>query len=113
MNIAQTGQHAVLPAYTGIALLACALGIALSGAGCDTERKAEPGAAGAGRVSEAAPGGMQTAYFAGGCFWGIEHYFQKGPGVVSAASGYMQGRTDNPTYDDVVTDTTGHAEAVK
>lgn len=54
-----------------------------------------------------------TAYFAGGCFWGIEHYFQKGPGVIDAVSGYMQGAKDNPTYKDVCSDTTGHAEAVK
>src|SRR5690606_12943382 len=33
----------------------------------------------------------EVAYFAGGCFWGIEHYFQKGPGVINAESGYMQG----------------------
>jgi len=55
----------------------------------------------------------QTAYFAGGCFWGIEHYFQKGPGVIDAVSGYMQGHVDKPTYKQVCTDTTGHAEAVK
>lgn len=55
----------------------------------------------------------ETAYFAGGCFWGLEHYFQKGPGVLDAASGYMQGRVDNPDYKQVCTDTTGHAETVK
>jgi len=59
------------------------------------------------------PGGLETAYFAGGCFWGIEHYFQKGPGVVDAVSGYMQGKTDSPTYEDVCGHGTGHAEAVK
>lgn len=57
--------------------------------------------------------GLETAYFAGGCFWGIEHYFQKGPGVVDAVSGYMQGRTENPTYKQVCSGDTGHAEAVK
>ncbi len=56
---------------------------------------------------------LETAYFAGGCFWGIEHYFQKGPGVVDAVSGYMQGRTTNPTYKDVCGEGTGHAETVK
>ncbi|MCI0364220.1 MAG: bifunctional methionine sulfoxide reductase B/A protein [Phycisphaerales bacterium] len=55
----------------------------------------------------------ETAYFAGGCFWGIEHYFQQGPGVIDAVSGYMQGDKDNPTYKEVCTDTTGHAETVK
>lgn len=62
---------------------------------------------------ESKPAELQTAYFAGGCFWGIEHYFQKGPGVVDAVSGYMQGRTDKPTYEDVCGHGTGHAEAVK
>ncbi len=55
----------------------------------------------------------QTAYFAGGCFWGIEHYFQKGPGVIDAESGYMQGKVDKPTYKQVCYEDTGHAETVK
>jgi peptide methionine sulfoxide reductase msrA/msrB len=55
----------------------------------------------------------ETAYFAGGCFWGIEHYFQQGPGVIDAESGYMQGSLENPTYKQVCTDSTGHAETVK
>lgn len=55
----------------------------------------------------------EVAYFAGGCFWGLEHYFQQGPGVVDAASGYMQGSVANPTYKDVCGDGTGHAETVK
>lgn len=56
---------------------------------------------------------VEVAYFAGGCFWGIEHYFQKGTGVISAESGYMQGHMMNPTYKQVCTDESGHAEAVK
>lgn len=58
-------------------------------------------------------GGLAEAYFAGGCFWGLEHYFQQGPGVVDAASGYMQGRGDTPTYKQVSYEATGHAETVK
>lgn len=61
----------------------------------------------------AAPVKTETAYFAGGCFWGIEHYFQLGKGVLSAESGYMQGKTSNPTYEDVLSKTSGHAETVK
>ncbi len=63
--------------------------------------------------AESQPIETATAYFAGGCFWGVEHYFQKGPGVISAESGFMQGETENPTYKEICTDTTGHAEAVK
>ncbi len=62
---------------------------------------------------ESRPLRLETAYFAGGCFWGIEHYFQQGPGVVEAVSGYMQGHVERPTYKQVCTGTTGHAETVK
>lgn len=67
------------------------------------------------KSSGSAPAGGPTevAYFAGGCFWGLEHYFQLGPGVVEAVSGYMQGSVDDPTYRQVCSDTTGHAETVK
>jgi len=55
----------------------------------------------------------ETAYFAGGCFWGIEHYMQKGPGVIDAASGYMQGDDARADYQAVCEGDTGHAETVK
>jgi peptide methionine sulfoxide reductase msrA/msrB len=54
-----------------------------------------------------------TAYFAGGCFWGVEYLFEKKEGVVSAESGYMGGKTENPAYEDVCSKKTGHLEAVK
>ncbi|MDE1037554.1 MAG: bifunctional methionine sulfoxide reductase B/A protein [Phycisphaerales bacterium] len=59
------------------------------------------------------PVATETAYFAGGCFWGIEHYFQKGEGVINVESGYMQGNTENPTYEDICLKETGHAESTK
>jgi peptide methionine sulfoxide reductase msrA/msrB len=62
---------------------------------------------------ESQPLALKTAYFAGGCFWGIEHRYQQCPGVVSAESGYMNGKTDNPDYEAVCSHATGHAEAVK
>lgn len=56
---------------------------------------------------------VETAYFAGGCFWGVEHSFSLAPGVVEATSGYMNGSTRDPTYKDVCSHTSGHAEAVR
>ncbi len=56
---------------------------------------------------------IQTIYIAGGCFWGVEKYLQSIPGVMSTSVGYANGKTENPTYEDVCKNHTGHVETVK
>ena len=56
---------------------------------------------------------IKTAYFAGGCFWGVEHFLQKQEGVISVESGYMGGASQNPTYQEVCGKNSGHLEVVE
>lgn len=69
----------------------------------------------AGAMAMTGAQGAETAVaiFAGGCFWSIESDFDHAPGVISTTSGYIGGHVNNPSYEQVVTETTGHREAVK
>ncbi len=62
---------------------------------------------------ESTPLKTETAYFAGGCFWGVEDRFQQVPGVIDAVSGYQGGNTQDPSYREVCSGSTGHAESVR
>jgi peptide methionine sulfoxide reductase msrA/msrB len=55
---------------------------------------------------------LKDIYFAGGCFWGVEEYYSRIPGVYDVSSGYANGITENPSYEEVCTGETGHTETV-
>jgi len=64
-------------------------------------------------VSLASTPGKRTAVFAGGCFWGTQAVFERVKGVINATAGYAGGSASTATYDQVTTETTGHAESVQ
>ena len=66
-----------------------------------------------GFVPEESAKATETAVFAGGCFWGMEHHFSRAKGVLSTRVGYTGGHTENPTYKEVCRGDTGHVEAIE
>ncbi len=96
-----------LIAFVGFAGLSIA---ALSAGSASAERAVVIPAA---KIDAPRTGTLQTAIFAGGCFWGMEAVFEHVKGVKSVTSGYAGGTAATATYDQVSTEATGHAEAVK
>ena len=92
-------------------LLAAACGSA------DTTTQKREGTTSPSASAPAAPvarsGEVELGYFAGGCFWGVEHFLEMLPGVIDVESGYMGGAGDSPSYDEVSTGESGHAETVR
>jgi peptide-methionine (S)-S-oxide reductase len=81
-------------------------------AGCHAATKAPVPPATTDAALDTKPG-KQTAVFAGGCFWGTQSVFERVKGVVATTAGYAGGSSSTATYDQVTTETTGHAESVK
>jgi peptide-methionine (S)-S-oxide reductase len=93
----------------------CALGVATLLAACSTTHAAPPAPIPAAKMDAplAASHGKETAVFAGGCFWGTQSVFERVKGVLKTTAGYAGGSAKTATYDQVTTETTGHAESVE
>lgn len=87
-------------------LFVCVLAAAACGSSDATQKKAET------RPAEH-HGATEVGYFAGGCFWGVEHFLEMLPGVIDVESGYMGGGRGSPSYEEVSSGETGHAETVR
>lgn len=110
---------------SAITIIAAAVSVLALQTGCGTSSetgapsaKSTAETSGSSKGQKVAPasatnGAKAYAYLAGGCFWGVEHYLERLPGVSDVVSGYMGGHLDNPTYRDVIGKKTGHLETVK
>ena len=96
-----------------LSLMLLALGpLLLTACRHDAKESVEPSIVSA-AMTNAIPAKSETITLGAGCFWCTEAVFQQTPGVLSVTSGYMGGHLPNPTYDDICTGTTGHAEVTK
>ncbi len=91
---------------------AAAFALACSGSQASDSAPAEASAE-AQASADAPVEAKAVAYFAGGCFWGVEYFMEKLPGVASVESGYMGGKIENPSYEQVSAHETRHLEAVR
>jgi peptide-methionine (S)-S-oxide reductase len=103
-----TNRFTLAGKLAGIAL-AVALSAAFFSGTSDAARQPVPEP----KIDAPRSGAQQSAVFAGGCFWGVEAVFEHVKGVTSAVSGYAGGRTANPSYEQVGSGETGHAESVR
>jgi len=94
-------------------LLGMFLGIAVFAASCGDSKKMKSKEMKNENETVDLGGNVKEIYFAGGCFWGTEHLFQQVRGVVKTEVGYANGKTKNPTYEEVISHTTGFTETVK
>src|SRR5579864_8642431 len=99
----------VLRRIIGVAAVVLGGGVLLGGLAAGMEGATPQGA----QALAAPPPGAQTAVFAGGCFWGVEAVFRHVKGVSSAVSGYAGGTVKSPSYEEVSSGRTGHAESVR
>ncbi|MCY1070310.1 peptide-methionine (S)-S-oxide reductase MsrA [Nannocystis sp. RBIL2] len=89
------------------------IGLIALAAACGTTESNHKKPAPAAAPTQTASGATELGYFAGGCFWGVEHFLEQLPGVIDVESGYMGGPVDAPTYEQVSSGVTGHAETVR
>jgi peptide-methionine (S)-S-oxide reductase len=102
-------MRTLIPAIrTALVAVAMAVGLAALPGVAQTPDKSPATGPGAGK-----PANLEIATFAGGCFWCVEYDFDKVEGVVSTTSGFMGGKTPNPTYKQVTSGGTGHIEVVQ